>query len=64
MVTLQVATASSLVDGSALSVRTRRVVTLSKSLGACGEASQNAASTSSAFSSMSRPVRATLKSLR
>ncbi len=58
------ATASSLDAGSALSVRTTRVVTLSISSGETDAARQNAASTSSALASMSSPVRATLRSVR
>ena len=58
------ATASSLVAGSALSVRTTRVVTSAKSSGAWGQANQKASSTSSALASTSSPVRATDRSLR
>jgi hypothetical protein len=63
-VSRQRATASSFVAGSSLSVRTRRVVTLAKSSGPWGQASQNASSTSAALASMSRPVRAMARSLR
>ena len=63
-VTRQIAVASSCVAGSDLSVRTTRLTIESKSSGPYGQASQNVASTSAAFASMSRPVRATVNALR
>jgi hypothetical protein len=58
------AVAASLDVGSVWSVRTTRVRTEAKSSGPYGQAAQNAASTTAAFSSTSSPVNATATSLR